>query len=197
MKKHCKHVLTVLMMVLMAMAVLTGCGSKNKIDLREKHALVKFSGPSGYGQASIDTDDDALEALISSDDVTEENLTAYLLKIDALSRITYTLDKTDKLSNGDTVTVTVTYPDDLEEVLDAKITPKSGDSWTVEVKELDELRSFDLFLNIDVTFTGFNGYGEPKVQVNGGNNVGQADRSEYGFGLSEKVQDPLFFRSVC
>ena len=172
MKKYCKHVLTVLMMVLMAVTVLTGCGSKNKIDLREKHVTVKFSGPSGYAKASVDTDDDALAALILSDDVTEENLTAYLLKMDALSQITYTLDQTEKLSNGDTVTVTVTYPEELEEALDAKITPKSGDSWTVEVTGLEELYTFDLFLNIDVTFTGFNGYGAPEVQVNGGDNVG-------------------------
>ena len=173
MKKHCKHMLAIMLMAVMAMAVLTGCGRKNKIDLRdEKYVSVNISGPSGYGEASVDMDDDALAAMILSDDVTEENLTAYLLKIDALSRITYTLDKTDKLSNGDTVTVTVTYPEELEEVLDAKITPKSGDSWTVEVTGLEELYTFDLFLNIDVTFTGFNGYGEPKVQVNGGNNVG-------------------------
>ena len=52
MKKHCKHVLTVLMMVLMTMAVLTGCGGKNKIDLRdEKYVSVNLSGPSGYGEA--------------------------------------------------------------------------------------------------------------------------------------------------
>ena len=173
MKKYCKHMLSIMLMAVMAMAVLTGCGGKNKIDLRdEKYVSVNISGPSGYGEASVDTDDDALAAMILSDDVTEENLTAYLLKVDALSRITYTLDKSDKLSNGDTVTVTVTYPEELEEVLDAKITPKSGDSWTVEVTGLEELYTFDLFLNINVTFTGFNGYGEPKVQVNGGNNVG-------------------------
>ena len=173
MKKHCKHMLAIMLMAVMAMAVLTGCGGKNKIDLRdEKYVSVNISGPSGYGEASVDTDDDALAAMILSDDVTEENLTAYLLKVDALSRITYTLDQTEKLSNGDTVTVTVTYPEELEEVLDAKITPKSGDSWTVEVTGLEELYTFDLFLNIDVTFTGFNGYGEPTVQVNGGNNVG-------------------------
>lgn len=173
MKKHCKHMLAIMLMAVMAMAVLTGCGGKNKIDLRdEKYVSVNISGPSGYGEASVDMDDDALAAMILSDDVTGENLTAYLLKVDALSRITYTLDKTEKLSNGDTITLTISYPDDLEEVLDAKITPKSGDSWTVEVTGLEELYTFDLFLNIDVTFTGFNGYGEPKVQVNGGNNVG-------------------------
>ena len=72
-------------MAVMVMAILTGCGSKNKIDLREKHVTVKFSDPSGYGKARVDTDDDALAAMILSDDVTEENLTAYLLKMDALS----------------------------------------------------------------------------------------------------------------
>ena len=83
-----------------------------------------------------------------------------------------TLDKNDHLSNGDIITVTVTYPDALEDALNAKITPESGDSWTVEVKDLPELYKFDLFGNIEVSFYGFDGYGRCDVQVNGGDNVG-------------------------
>ena len=52
MKKHIKHMLAIMLMAVMAMAVLTGCGRKNKIDLRdEKYVSVNISGPSGYGEA--------------------------------------------------------------------------------------------------------------------------------------------------
>ena len=171
MKKHIKHALVCLLIMVMALAALTGCGGKKQIDLHD-YVEVTLASANGYGEARAVTDDASLEALVLSDGAEKKSDLEILAMWDLLAKIDYTLDKTEHLSNGDLVTVTVTYPDALEEALNAKITPKSGDSWTVEVKDLPELYTFDLFGNIEVSFYGFDGYGQCDVQVNGGDNVG-------------------------
>lgn len=171
MKKHIKHSLVCLLIVVMALAALTGCGGKKQIDLHD-YVEVTLASANGYGEARAVTDDASLEALVLSDGADKKSDLEILTMWDLLAKVDYTLDKTDHLSNGDIITVTVTYPDALEEALNAKITPESGDSWTVEVKDLPELYKFDLFDNIEVSFYGFDGYGQCDVQVNGGDNVG-------------------------
>lgn len=157
MKKFSKYAVMVLAIIL-ALTVLTGCGSKNEINL-QNYVTVEVNGGNGYGKAYASID---------------------YLGLDALSGIRYTLDKTENLSNGDKITVSVTYPEALGEVLDANIIPASGDSWSVEVAGLIELYTFDLFENIEISFDGYNGFGVPDVQVNGGNNVGwSASQEEY------------------
>ena len=171
MKKHIKHALVCLLIVVMALAALTGCGGKKQIDLHD-YVEVTLSGASGYGYAHAVTDYMGLEMLVMSEDAEQKGDLEILAMWDLLAQIDYTLDKTENLSNGDVITVTVTYPEALAEALNAKITPKNGDSWTVEVKDLPELRKFDLFGNIEVTFFGFDGYGQYDVQVYGGDDVG-------------------------
>ena len=133
MKKHIKHALLCLLIVVMALGALTGCGGKKQIDLHD-YVEVTLSKADGYGQARAVTDDASLEALVLSDGADKKSDLEILTMWDLLAKVDYTLDKTDHLSNGDIITVTVTYPDALEEALNAKITPESGDSWTVEVK---------------------------------------------------------------
>ena len=171
MKKYIKHALLCLLIVVMAMAALTGCGGKKQIDLCD-YVEVEITKANGYGLADYEIDDASLEALVLADGATKKSDTEIWMMLELLAKVDYTLDKTDHLSNGDIITVTVTYPDALEDALNAKITPKSGDSWTVEVKDLPELYKFDLFGNIEVSFYGFDGYGQCDVQVNGGDNVG-------------------------
>ena len=171
MKKYIKHTLVCLLIVVMALAALTGCGGKKQIDLRD-YVEVEITKANGYGLADYEIDDASLEALVLTGGAEKKSDLEILAMLELLAKIDYTLDKTDHLSNGDIITVTVTYPDALEEALNAKITPESGDSWTVEVKDLPELYTFDLFGNIEVSFFGFDGYGQCDVQVNGGDNVG-------------------------
>lgn len=80
-----------------------------------------------------------------------------------LSDIDISLDKTSDLSNGDTVTVTLTYPDSLEEKLGVRIRPKSGSSWKAKISDLEEATEVDIFKYFPVSFSGYNGYGTASV----------------------------------
>ena len=146
--KHITKKNFLLLTALIAVLALTGCGSKNTIDLTQ-YVQVNVSGADGYGCASADADDIGLEALLLSDDESDADS---WVKLDMLLRIRYEIDKKDHLSNGDKVSVTVTYPDGLAEALDADITPKSGDSWTVEIAGLGEPERVDVFEGMTIEY---------------------------------------------
>lgn len=146
--KHINKKICMLFAALIAVLALTGCGSKNTIDLTQ-YVQVNVSGADGYGCASADADDIGLEALLLSDDESDADS---WVKLDMLLRIRYEIDKKDHLSNGDKVSVTVTYPDGLAEALDADITPKSGDSWTVEISDLGEPERVDVFEGMTIEY---------------------------------------------
>jgi hypothetical protein len=93
-----------------------------------------------------------LEALILSNCEEGESELAQLSKLWLIDEIKYELDKKENLSNGDKITVTVTYPDTLEDVLDADISPKSGKSWTVEVSGLGDAEKMDVFEDITLKY---------------------------------------------
>ena len=146
--KHITKKIFLLLTALIAVLALTGCGSKNTIDLTQ-YVQVNVSGADGYGYATADVDDIGLEALLLSDDESDADS---WVKLDMLLRISYEIDKKDHLSNGDKVSVTVTYPDGLAEALDADITPKSGDSWTVEISDLGKPERFDVFEGMTIEY---------------------------------------------
>jgi hypothetical protein len=135
--KHTIKKTLLLLAALIAALALTACGSKTKIDL-QKCVHVTLTGANGYGRADVDMDTLELEALILSNCEEGESELAQLSKLWLIDEIKYELDKKENLSNGDKITVTVTYPDTLEDVLDADISPKSGKSWTVEVSGLGD-----------------------------------------------------------
>ena len=162
-----------LLLIAMLAIILTisGCGSKTKIDMQECIHVEPY-GANGYGKTNDWIDEEMLLVLVQTVEMDDESLVAALEKLDLLTQIEYELDKTEKLSNGDKITVTVTYPDSLEDALDADISPKSGSGWTVEVSGLQDVHVYDIFQDIDVTFSGFNGYGKIDVQVNNGTPIG-------------------------
>ena len=146
--KHITKKIFLLLTALIAVLALTGCGSKTTIDLTQ-YVQVNVSGADGYGYASADVDDIGLEALLLSDNESDADS---WVELDMLLRIRYEIDKKDHLSNGDKVSVTVTYPDGLAEALDADITPKSGDSWTVEIAGLGEPERVDVFEGTTIVY---------------------------------------------
>ena len=146
--KHITKKIFLLLTALIAVLALTGCGSKTTIDLTQ-YVQVNVSGADGYGYASADVDDIGLEALLLSDNESDADS---WVELDMLLRIRYEIDKKDHLSNGDKVSVTVTYPDGLAEALDADITPKSGDSWTVEIAGLGEPERVDVFEGMTIEY---------------------------------------------
>jgi hypothetical protein len=108
---------------LSALLLISGCGadSKAKIDTTDgvtnilDYVSVDFSGKNGEGIATVSVDYDGIETemvggeakikeLSDVDDLAE--LTKY---INAVSSISFNIDKNTELSNGDQVMVTVTY----------------------------------------------------------------------------------------
>ena len=114
MKKYIKHALLCLSIMVMAMAVLTGCGGKKQINLRD-YVEVTLASANGYGEAHAVTDDAGLEALVLSDGAEKKSDLEILAMWDLLAKVDYTLDKTDHLSNGDIITVTVCNPGSTRE----------------------------------------------------------------------------------
>lgn len=149
-----KHILkkTLLIVALLAMILtLSACGRSMEIDLQQYiHAEISGSDGYGYGYAYLDSVE--LEVFVLSNSKENESELAQLAKLALLDDIKYELDKTENLSNGDKVTVTVSYPDSLEDALDADITPKSGESWIVEVSGLGEAEKVDVFEDITLEY---------------------------------------------
>lgn len=164
-KLHAASALILLAMLLTLL--LSACGGK-RVNLQD-YVELTFSGADGYGRAAYSLDENALIDLIAPEDE-EESLEAVgnVLKAAYLVEdIDVTLDVTEGLSNGDEVTVTVTYSDDLTDALGG-VKPKSGESWTVKVSGLPEAEEADLFEDVSVTFSGYDGFGQAEVQDGSG-----------------------------
>lgn len=152
-------------MLLISTLSLTGCSMKTKIDLKE-YADLRVGGTDGYGVVYVETDMERLLEVVQTEETGEDALIAALNTMNLLGEVSYEVDKADGLSNGDEVTVTVTYPESLSKQLNASLTPKSGSSWTMEVSGLKVAETIDLFENISLEYGVGNtllvkgGYGE-------------------------------------
>ena len=114
---------TLLIILNVALLMLTacGCGAKQKIDTSDgvtnifDYVTVDFSGNNGEGTAYVNVDYNGLETemvggedkIKSMDDMEDfPSLTKY---INTVSSISFSIDQNEGLTNGDQVTVSVTY----------------------------------------------------------------------------------------
>lgn len=170
--KHTNFRTICLSLLLMAAAMtLTACGGKS-IDLTDYVSIDAVSGADGYGHleysfdsysvyqkiAGIDVKNDKdIEALFS-----EENLLKTEKIWAALEGVSVVADKSDNLSNGDKVTLTVSFDNPTNEKLDFEL---RGGKITYTVEGLADGLPFDPFSEdvISVAFTGASGGGEAIV----------------------------------
>ena len=170
--KHTNFRTICLSLLLMAAAMtLTACGGKS-IDLTDYVSIDTVSGADGYGHleysfdsysvyqkiAGIDVKNDKdIEALFS-----EENLLKTEKIWAALEGVSVVADKSDNLSNGDKVTLTVSFDNPTNEKLDFKL---RGGKITYTVEGLADGLPFDPFSEdvISVAFIGASGGGEAIV----------------------------------
>lgn len=157
MSKFLKKVLPAVLLIILAAFAITGCG-KQKLNLQD-NTKVDFSGYDGYGSANASIDVYSLLTLLLANSEDEASWENELRIMYLLEEIKVNLDTSRGLSNGDQVTVTITYPDNLAEKLDVSISPKSGSSWTIEVGGLSNLETIDLFDNMGINCEGYDGYG--------------------------------------
>ncbi len=139
-----KLFLLIATLLLLSAALLTGCQSSS-INLMD-YVTVTFSGLDGQGYASCTLDSVALEKQLLGDkagQLTQETVekTAAIAQFE--TSLTFEPDRQDTLSNGDTVTVTVTGDSNLAQQLGISGL-ESTKSFSVEgLQEPIEVDAFD------------------------------------------------------
>ena len=128
--------------LLLCVCVLSGCSGSTVVDLKN-YVGVSFTGYNGSGSASVEVDTDAMLPLFKSGSVTAASLYD---SIDA-----ETLEKSGKLTNGDTVHVKVTYNEQM--MKNAKIELKNTDL-TFTVSGLKEKEKLDILSQIELKVEG-------------------------------------------
>ena len=160
--------------------------SSKVIDLN-KYISFESSGYDGYGKASISVDWDKLEkdygkkVKYSSKGKKEYGVLTYAFEPmsvlrDAVSEIS--LDKSEKLSNGDKVKYTWKVSDDTTKSINYKLKYKDGE---FEIKKLNELSKFDPFKDVKVSFSGIAPNGKAEIAYSGGGDI----LHEYNFKLDK------------
>ncbi|SKB80488.1 hypothetical protein SAMN06296386_105258 [Lachnospiraceae bacterium] len=143
-----KHVSVIAALGVAVMLTLNGCGAEKRaaIDTEDgvtdifDYVTVDFNGKNGEGTAYVNVDYDGLETemvggkekIKELDEV--EDLSALTKYINAVSSISLSIDQNEKLSNGDKVTVSVSYDSTAAE--SAGVVFGSEESKTFEVKGL-------------------------------------------------------------
>ena len=156
------------------------------IDLN-KYISFESSGYDGYGKASISVDWDKLEkdygkkVKYSSKGKKEYGVLTYAFEPmsvlrDAVSEIS--LDKSERLSNGDKVKYTWKVSDDTTKSINYKLKYKDGE---FEIKKLNELSKFDPFEDVNVSFSGIAPNGKAEIAYSGGGDI----LHEYNFKLDK------------
>lgn len=156
------------------------------IDLN-KYISFESSGYDGYGKASISVDWDKLEkdygkkVKYSSKGKKEYGVLTYAFEPmsvlrDAVSEIS--LDKSERLSNGDKVKYTWKVSDDTTKSINYKLKYKDGE---FEIKKLNELSKFDPFEDVKVSFSGIAPNGKAEIAYSGGGDI----LHEYNFKLDK------------
>ena len=139
-----------LMIVLLSLILLlTGCGTKADalqfVDIR-------FEGYNGNGQAVELLDEEALiESVIGSRPKSLDTMDEWLFEYDAIwMGLDVTCVPEDGLSNGDTVTVTITTSGDAAEKI-------QGGTKEFQVSGLPEVETVDIFKDISLEYKGIIG----------------------------------------
>ena len=138
-------VLLVLLIVFIAFKLI-----KPTIDLNE-YISVTFSGYDTVGEADVEFDTEKFK----------ENYRGKLPRDFSEEYISYDLNKSDDLSNGDTVTLT--WDCDDERVLSRYGYKLEHEDTSFSVTGLMEIGSFDPFDGIDVVFEGISSEGEASL----------------------------------
>ncbi len=135
-----------IMICVMTLGLLTGCGSSSVSVNLTDYITINCTGTDGSGTATVDFDFTQLEKDLVGDD--DDNISQEEFeKLDDIaffeSSIACELDKSEGLSNGDTVTVTVSYSSDIAK--EQKINVTGDTAKEFEVSGLEEPIELDAF----------------------------------------------------
>lgn len=156
---------------------------KNVILLTDYVHIDSVTGADGYGHLEYSFDSYSVYQKLAGMDVkndknaealfSEENLLKAEKIMTVLEGVTVTADKNDNLSNGDKVTLTVSFDNPTKEKLDFEL---RGGQISYTVEGLAEGLPFDPFSEdiISVAFTGASGSGEAIIGLVSGDDMYKA-----------------------
>lgn len=161
-----------LCVVIAIVAVICLSNRKTTISL-DDYISVEYDGYDGYGTAEVSFDWQTLEKkfveISGADDIEDlEDLSNALSFYVLEDSISYELDKSDSLSNGDKITLTWSYDNEMAE--DYKI-EFEGDKKTFTVSDLKEVKEIDPFEDLEVTFSGTSPYSTVSWEVTSDNEI--------------------------
>ena len=169
MVQHRKRILSLILASVLSITLLSGCSATEAISVIADLEIT-FSGADGYGIAEIENAYDWIDALNLDTDNDGENDST--VESEVRSAVTYELDQTEGLSNGDTVTLTVTVNNGIL----ANYGYSASDfTNTYTVSGLVDGETVDIFEGVTLDCSGIAPYGTATV------NKGTED---YGFTIS-------------
>lgn len=147
--KHIKTIFITLLVLLTCSLMLAGCGRKaNALD----YVDIIFSGSNGNGRAELSMRTlELIESVIGGEPEPNESYSSWLSQYILYDEgITFSCTPEQNLSNGDTVTVTVT-------VSDAAAKTIKGGEKKFTVSGLPEMQTVDFFRDIAIRYEGISG----------------------------------------
>lgn len=143
--------IAVSVVILIVLVIRVRTTSEDKLIL-SRYVFVTFDGFDGMATASAVLDDVGIYTGLSGSDAKEEDRLKYK---DFVDSITYTIDKTKDVSNGDVLTVNVEYDETVADRLKIKV---DGLSRTVQVSGLETGTKLDVFGDIKIITGGISPY---------------------------------------
>ncbi|MBQ8995114.1 MAG: hypothetical protein IJ091_04810 [Oscillospiraceae bacterium] len=133
-----------------------------------KYVVVTYDGYDEYGTATASLDWEALFKKYGDNITYTRKAKGMAQKTSAMEYlmtvVSYKVDKTSDLSNGEEIHVTFTVPSNINEILKCKI---KADDLTIKVKGLEALTEIDPFADLTVTFSGVDGEGTAEYSYSG------------------------------
>ena len=143
MKKH--YIWSILLLCLL----LSGCSSSQKVDLMS-FATIEFTGLDSKGKAVLTVNwGDFENAVLSEKD--QESITSLNKVIELEDSIKYSVNQTERLSNGDEVILSVEWDKEIAKKYNLKFTATDK---KITVSDLLTATEIDLFQEISIEYSG-------------------------------------------
>lgn len=185
-KKLIIGVAAIILLVIIAIPISKSMGTTVNMD---KYTTIEINGYDGYGQAKAVIDWDGIEKKYDGKIKFKEAAKSewgWLIEdgtpVEFLDEfISLEITPSDSLSNGDEVSYTWTIDPEISKYLTCSIKAKDGKE---KVSGLNEVEKFNVFKNLDVTFSGAGPNGEVSFKYNGTDLTDSDFYCDTTFGLS-------------
>ena len=144
--------------------LLVGCGAA-KIDMKD-YASVTFSGTDGRGTAELFIDYSSLADAMNKAKKDDDARTSFVDAFYASALVDYSFDKSEGLSNGDNITVSISIPENVKDTYEFKA---ATSELKVKVDGLKVPEKLDAFTDVNVHFSGYSPYAAASVENNSDN----------------------------